>query len=319
MVPAFADRTSPSRPPRRPNLSEHGDAHRGAASRRPGRAEPPGRRSQALAGARAPGGRCGRRSGSRTCSSSPACSSRGSSNEGPQVVDALITFVAFCAISSAGYLFNDLRDAPLDRQPSREAPPADRQRGAVGAAWPWSPPWRSPSSRSGSRFVTVSAGVAGLVALYGVTTVAYSADPQAPRDHRRDDDRLAVHPPRRRRRRRGRGPRLGVAAPLHRRCWRCSSASPSAARRRCGIVPAALRPEPEATDRGEAACEASGSTTRPVLEHYSLPFLDQMVAMVTAGRDHQLRDLRRQLPADRQQDAARPLPRSSTASSATST
>src|ERR687888_2545088 len=26
-----------------------------------------------------------------------------------------------------------------------------------------------------------------------------------------------------------------------------------------------------------------GGTARPVLEHYSLPFLDQMVAMVTAG------------------------------------
>ena len=30
--------------------------------------------------------------------------------------DALITFVAFCAISSAGYLFNDLRDREHDRR-----------------------------------------------------------------------------------------------------------------------------------------------------------------------------------------------------------
>jgi 4-hydroxybenzoate polyprenyltransferase len=29
--------------------------------------------------------------------------------------------------------------------------------------------------------------------------------------------------------------------------------------------------------------EREGGTSRPVLEHYSLPFLDQMVAMVTAG------------------------------------
>src|ERR687888_2748191 len=36
--------------------------------------------------------------------------------QGPQVVDAVITFAAFCAISSAGYLANDLRDAPLDRR-----------------------------------------------------------------------------------------------------------------------------------------------------------------------------------------------------------
>ena len=37
-------------------------------------------------------------------------------DQSPQVVDAAVTFVAFCAISSAGYLFNDLRDAPLDRR-----------------------------------------------------------------------------------------------------------------------------------------------------------------------------------------------------------
>src|ERR671934_3087524 len=36
--------------------------------------------------------------------------------QGPQVVDAFLTFAAFCAISSAGYLANDLRDAPLDRR-----------------------------------------------------------------------------------------------------------------------------------------------------------------------------------------------------------
>ena len=37
-------------------------------------------------------------------------------DEGRAVVDALLTFVAFCAISSAGYLFNDLRDVEHDRR-----------------------------------------------------------------------------------------------------------------------------------------------------------------------------------------------------------
>ncbi len=36
--------------------------------------------------------------------------------QGPQVMDATITFAAFCGISSAGYLFNDIRDAAHDRQ-----------------------------------------------------------------------------------------------------------------------------------------------------------------------------------------------------------
>ena len=38
-----------------------------------------------------------------------------------------------------------------------------------------------------------------------------------------------------------------------------------------------------------------GPTTRPVLEHYSLPFLDQMVAMVTAAAIISYVDLRGRL------------------------
>ena len=66
--------------------------------------------------------------------------------------------------------------------------------------------------------------------------------------------------------------------------------------------PPAPRPSQAAGDRSaEPDARAGSPVTRPVLEHYSLPFLDQMVAMVTAGGDHQLRDLRRQQPPDRQQ------------------
>src|SRR4051794_28334159 len=36
-------------------------------------------------------------------------------DSGDAIVDAVVTFVAFCAISSAGYLLNDLRDREHDR------------------------------------------------------------------------------------------------------------------------------------------------------------------------------------------------------------
>src|SRR5919204_1135678 len=91
--------------------------------------------------------------------------------QGPQVADAVITFVAFCAISSAGYLVNDLRDAPLDRRhpEKRHRPIANRelseQVAAIAAAV-------LTLVAVGVAFAGVSAGVAGLVALYGVTTVA---------------------------------------------------------------------------------------------------------------------------------------------------
>src|SRR3954462_14386313 len=90
-------------------------------------------------------------------------------DQGPQVVDALITFVAFCAISSAGYLVNDLRDAPLDRRhpEKRPRPIANRElsEGVAAAAAAVLTVFAIAIS-----FVGVSAGVAGLVALYGVTT-----------------------------------------------------------------------------------------------------------------------------------------------------
>jgi hypothetical protein len=209
-------------------------------------------------------------------------------NEGPQVVDALMTFIAFCAISSAGYLVNDLRDAPLDRRhpEKRHRPIANGELSegvAVVAAVALT------VFAIGLSFVTVSAGVAGLVALYGVTTIAYSAILK----------RLVI---------------IdvmtiaslfilrvvagAVAVEAHASEWLLLCTAMLAlflgftkrrqeAMEEMESVPAASSAsrEPEATDHAaKPHAGASGSpTTRPVLEHYSLPFLDQMVAMVTAG------------------------------------
>jgi len=209
-------------------------------------------------------------------------------NEGPQVVDALMTFIAFCAISSAGYLVNDLRDAPLDRRhpEKRHRPIANGELSegvAVVAAVALT------VFAIAISFVGVSAGVAGLVALYGVTTVAYSVILK----------RLVI---------------IdvmtiaslfilrvvagAVAVEAHASEWLLLCTAMLAlflgftkrrqeAMEEMESVPAASSAsrEPAATDHAaKPHSGASGSpTTRPVLEHYSLPFLDQMVAMVTAG------------------------------------
>jgi UbiA prenyltransferase family len=207
--------------------------------------------------------------------------------QGPQVVDAMLTFVAFCAISSAGYLVNDLRDAPLDRRH-----PEKRHRPI--ASGELSPPVAVVAAgvlsvvAVGISFVGVSAGVAGLVALYGITTVAYSAILK----------RLVI---------------IdvmtiaslfilrvvagAVAVEAHASEWLllCTAMlalflgftkrRQEAMEEMGSILPASSASrEPRAAghpDKPRAAAETP--TTRPVLEHYSLPFLDQMVAMVTAG------------------------------------
>jgi 4-hydroxybenzoate polyprenyltransferase len=192
--------------------------------------------------------------------------------QGPQVVDALITFVAFCAISSAGYLVNDLRDAPLDRRhpEKRHRPIASRELSegvaAVAAAV-------LAALAVVIAFVGVSAGVAGLVALYGVMTVAYSVILK----------RLVIIDV------------MTIAALFILRVVAGAVAVEAHASEWLLLCTAMLALFLGFTKRRQEAMEemktmpaassaAAGSpSTRPVLEHYSLPFLDQMVAMVTAG------------------------------------
>ena len=243
--------------------------------------------------------RCARRCGSRTCSSSPGLLFSGQIDEGDQVL--------------AG-------DAHLRRLLRRSGAPVTcsttcSTASTTGAA-PRSAIGRSPAERS--RPATATA-VAILLAV-GTLVLGFAVETrgrrnrrglrrdhrrllpvaQAARDPRRDDDRFAVHSPRRRRRGRGRG---------RRRRSSCSSAPGMLAlflgftKRRqeamlegtagVGEAPAAPAADPAAPGRGaEEAGGAFGIPSRPVLEHYSLPFLDQMIAMVTDRGDPQLRDLR---------------------------
>jgi 4-hydroxybenzoate polyprenyltransferase len=197
-------------------------------------------------------------------------------DQGPQVVDAVITFIAFCAISSAGYLANDLRDAPLDRRhPEKRRRPiasGELSEGLAGVA-----ALSLAAVAVGISFAWVSASVAGLVALYGVTTVAYSLILK----------RLVIIDV------------MTIASLFILRVVAGAVAVEAHASEWLLLCTAMLalflgftKRRQEAMEEMEAMSDtapaspatAPGSgTTRPVLEHYSLPFLDQMVAMVTAG------------------------------------
>jgi UbiA prenyltransferase family len=190
-----------------------------------------------------------------------------------EVVDAILTFASFCAISSAGYLFNDLRDAEHDRQhPEKRHRPIAR--GELGV----------PQAITGSvtlaaigialAWVGVSAEVAGLVALYGAATVAYSMGLK----------RLVIVDV------------MTIASLFILRVVAGAVAVEVHASQYLLVCTAMLalflgftkrRQEAilEAASPGAAPAPPGGAEsriTRPVLEHYSIPFLDQMVSMVTA-------------------------------------
>jgi hypothetical protein len=210
----------------------------------------------------------------------------GKFDQGAQVADATLAFAAFCAISSAGYLFNDLRDREHDA-----AHPEKRRR-----------PIASGDVSTGTAAVTavvLAAGaivvsiagvdftVAALVALYGVTTVAYSlvlkrivivdvmtiaflfilrvvagavaVEAQASEYLLVCTGMLALF--------------LGFTKRRQEAMEEGAFADDSSERASAS------------GDPGEAGSRpgSPGAVTRPVLEHYSIPFLDQMVAMVTAA------------------------------------
>jgi 4-hydroxybenzoate polyprenyltransferase len=177
--------------------------------------------------------------------------------------DALIAFIAFCGISSAGYLFNDLRDREHDRRhpDKRNRPIAS---GAVSAG------------TAGGLAVVLAVGaialgfavepeVAGLVALYGVITTAYSLGLK----------RLVIIDV------------MTIASLFILRVVAGAVAVGAHASEFLLICTGMLALFLGFTKRRQEAMlegsEGGDVDTRPVLEHYSVPFLDQMIAMVTAS------------------------------------
>src|SRR3954449_561392 len=178
------------------------------------------------------------------------------------VVDAPVTFAAFCMVASAGYLVNDAHDVAEDRQhpTKRFRPIAAGELGiptAIGLAVVL-----AIVALAGSA-VLVGLEVGGLVLAYGVGTTLYSYV-------LKQEVILDV---------------MTIAGLFVLRVLAGAvavDADASAYLLLCtGMVAMFLG---FTKRRQEATSELhAGTDTRPVLEHYSLPFLDQMVAMVTAA------------------------------------
>ena len=177
------------------------------------------------------------------------------------LADAVITFIAFCSMSSAGYLLNDIRDRRLDRlHPEKRDRPIASGAVAVGTATGLAVVLALVGIALG--FV-VEPEVAALVALYGVITTAYSLGLKT----------LVIIDV------------MTIASLFILRVVAGAEAVGAHASEFLLVCTGFLALFLGFTKRRQEAIleEREDAQTRPVLEHYSIPFLDQMIAMVTAS------------------------------------
>jgi len=186
----------------------------------------------------------------------------GKFNQSHEVIESLLTFVAFCAISSAGYYVNDLLDVELDRKhPKKRFRPLAAgelsERTAIAIA-----PLLAAIAIA-IAFAAVNWEVGLMVVGYGIAQMAYSLGlKQIVIVDVMTLSGLFI---------------LRVAAgasavEAHASEWLLLCT---------GMIALFLG---FTKRRQEAVSELhQGTSSRPVLEHYSLPFLDQMVALVTTG------------------------------------
>ncbi len=178
------------------------------------------------------------------------------------LVAAILTFAAFCAVASAGYLVNDAHDVELDRQhPKKRRRPIAA--GELGI--------RTALVLAATLLIAGLAGAAiaveplvgGLVLAYGIGTTLYSY-------LLKHEVILDV---------------MTIAGLFVLRVLAGTVAVDADASAylllTTGMVALFLG---FTKRRQEATSELhAGTESRPVLEHYSIPFLDQMVAMVTTA------------------------------------
>ncbi len=186
----------------------------------------------------------------------------GKFNQSHEVLEAVLTFVAFCAISSAGYYVNDLIDVELDRKhPKKRFRPLAAGELSERTAMTIAP--LLAAFAIAVAFATVNWQVGLMVVGYGVAQMAYSLGlKQVVIVDVMTLAGLFIL----------RVAAGAVAVDAHASEWLLLCT---------GMVALFLGVTKR---RQEAVSELhQGTSSRPVLEHYSLPFLDQMVAMVTTG------------------------------------
>jgi 4-hydroxybenzoate polyprenyltransferase len=185
----------------------------------------------------------------------------GKFNQSHEVLEALITFVAFCLISSAGYFVNDLIDVELDRKhPKKRFRPL-----AAGELSEATAKLIAPLLALVAIAIafTVNWEVGLMVVGYGVAQVAYSLGLK----------QVVIIDV------------MTLAGLFILRVAAGASAVDAHASEWLILCTGFLAAFLGFTKRRQEAVSElhEGTSTRPVLEHYSLPFLDQMVSLVTTG------------------------------------
>jgi 4-hydroxybenzoate polyprenyltransferase len=183
-------------------------------------------------------------------------------DESGAVIAATVTFIAFCMVASAGYLVNDAQDVEEDREhPKKRFRPIAAGELSIHTAYVLA----GTLAVAGLAGVTALEGltVGAIVLGYGIGTTLYSYVLK----HEVILDVMTI---------------AGLFVLRVLAGAVAVDADASAYLLLCtGMVALFLG---FTKRRQEATSELhSGTESRPVLEHYSIPFLDQMVSMVTAG------------------------------------
>ena len=186
----------------------------------------------------------------------------GKFTEGHAIAEALITFVAFCMISSAGYFLNDLIDVELDRKhPKKRFRPLAAGELSERAAMTIAPVLAILAIALAFGAVNWEVGL--MAVGYGAAQTAYSLGLK----------QIVIVDV------------MTLAGLFILRVAAGASAVDAHASEWLLLCTGMLAAFLGFTKRRQEAVSElhEGTSTRPVLEHYSLPFLDQMVSLVTTG------------------------------------